>query len=447
MERISDLVVGLANFMWGTWMTVLLVSAGIILSILFRFRYQTKIGFHFKNTYWKMFEKGDGIGTVSSFAAACTALANTVGTGNISGVTTAVTMGGSGAVFWMWVSGFFGMSTKAAEIILGQRYRVKYTEAIDEYVCDRSFVMKNSQGWKKGGMLLTLFCFVAGPWTCLAQSEAVVNSLNEAFNIPVMLALILLAITILCTITGGLRRIATVMEKVVPLMALVYVLMGLTAIFIYIDKVPATFALIFRSAFSPMSAVGGFAGASVREAIRYGIARGIYSNDAGTGYGMVAHAPARTDHPVRQSSWGWGEVFVDTIVICTITALLILLTDVYIDYPNVSSGQLTTIAAREALGKWGASFLAISIAVFAWTTIIRNVLFVRKIIELFLGRYTKERNPCLRLHDLLHYSISLLCSAGCSAYMGYYRRDQCLLCPCHFASDTYELEGNSAPLR
>lgn len=391
MERISDFIVSLADFMWGTWMTVLLVSTGIILSFLFRFCYQTKIGFHFKNTYLKMFRKGEGIGTVSGFAAACTALANTVGTGNISGVATAVTMGGPGAVFWMWVSGLFGMSTKAAEIILGQRYRVKYTEAVDEYVCDRSFVMKNSLGWKKGGMVLAFFCFVAGPWTCMVQSEAVVNSLNEAFNVPVATVLILLGITVLFTIMGGLRRIAAIMEKVVPFMALAYVLMGLMAIVIYINKVPAAFVLIFKSAFNPMSAVGGFAGATVRNAIRYGIARGIYSNDAGTGYGMVAHAPAQTDHPVRQSSWGWGEVFVDTIVICTITALLILLTDSYILYPEATSGQLTTIAAREAFGRWGSSFLAVSIAIFAWTTIIGMYYSCEKSLNYFFGDTRKSR--------------------------------------------------------
>lgn len=384
MEAISNAIVWLADFMWGNWMTFLLLGAGVILSVLFKFRYQLKIGFHFKNTYAKMFKKGEGTGTVSGFAAACTALANTVGTGNISGVATAIVSGGPGAVFWMWVSAFFGMSTKAAEIILGQRYRVKYSESIDEYVCDRSFVMKNSMGWKAGGMVLAFFCFVAGPWTCLVQSEAVASSLNEAFNIPFVVGLAILGITAFVTIAGGLRRISSVMEKVVPFMALAYILLGVTVMVFNFDKVPAAFALIFKSAFTPSAAVGGFAGATVRDAFRYGIARGIYSNDAGTGYGMVAHAPAMTDHPVRQASWGWGEVFVDTIVVCTVTAMMIILTGSYIE-TDVTSGQLTTVAARMAFGNIGAVFMALAIAIFAWTTIIGMYYSCEKSINYFFG--------------------------------------------------------------
>ena len=155
----------ISDFLWGTPMTIALIGTGLYLSIKFKFRYITKIKFHFQNTF--------------GFAAACTAMANTIGVGNIGGVATAITMGGPGAIFWMLISALLGMSTKACEIILGQRYRVKYKNSMDEYMCDRSFVMKNALGWKKGAFLLAICCFVLGPWTCCVQTESVVNSLKE----------------------------------------------------------------------------------------------------------------------------------------------------------------------------------------------------------------------------------------------------------------------------
>lgn len=186
----------ISDFLWGTPMTIALIGTGLYLSIKFKFRYITKIKFHFQNTFGKMFKgKGDGEGTVSGFAAACTAMANTIGVGNIGGVATAITMGGPGAIFWMWISALLGMSTKACEIILGQRYRVKYENSMDEYMCDRSFVMKNALGWKKGAFLLAICCFVLGPWTCCVQTESVVNSLKEAFGIKPLFAIIVLGIT------------------------------------------------------------------------------------------------------------------------------------------------------------------------------------------------------------------------------------------------------------
>ena len=160
------------------------------------------------------------------------------------------------------------------------------------------------------------------------------------------------------------------MERIVPIMAILYILGGIGILFMNINAVPGAITLIFKSAFTPMAGVGGFAGATVKEAMRYGIARGLYSNDAGTGYGIVAHAAGITDHPVRQSSWGWGEVFLDTIVVCSVTALSLILTNSYIDYPNVTSAQLTTVAFKVAYGNVGGYFLSLAITVFAWTTII-----------------------------------------------------------------------------
>lgn len=381
-----------SDFMWGTWMTILLVGTGLYLSIRFGFRYNFRnIGFHFKNTFGKMFQKGEGTGTVSGFAAACTAMANTIGVGNIGGVATAIVAGGPGAVFWMWVSGLLGMSTKACEIIIGQRYRVKYSESVDEYMCDRSFVMKNALGWKAGAMVLAVACFVLGPWTCCVQTESVTSSLQEGFGIAPIVSVIVLGITCFLTIWGGLKRIASVMEKVIPVMAMVYIIGGLGILVTHITMVPAAFGLIVKSAFTPMAGIGGFAGATVRDAVRYGVARGLYSNDAGTGYGIIAHASAKTDHPVRQSSWGWGEVFLDTIVVCSVTALSLILTNVYVDYPGVDSAQLTTVAFKVSYGTFGGWFMAAAISVFAWTTIIGMYYSCEKSINYAFGDHARSR--------------------------------------------------------
>lgn len=393
-----------ANAMWGTWMTVLILGTGIFLSIRFRFYYNfRKIPFHFKNTYGKMFKKGEGTGTVSGFAAACTAMANTIGVGNIGGVATALVSGGPGAIFWMWFSGLFGMSIKACEIILGQRYRVKYSESMDEYMCDRSFVMRNALGWKTGAVILAIACFVFGPWTCSVQSESVTSSLKEAFNIDPRISITILGITCFVTIFGGLKRISSVMEKVVPFMAMIYILAGLGILILNITRVPAAFMLIFKSAFTPMAGIGGFAGATVRDAIRYGVARGLYSNDAGTGYGMIAHASAKTDHPVRQASWGWGEVFLDTIVVCSVTALSLILTNVYVTHPGVTSARLTTVAFGEVYGPFGKYFMALAITVFAWTTIIGMYYSCEKSVNYVFG--DTYRNKIFTKIYMLYYLV------------------------------------------
>jgi len=192
MEKITTTLYAIDDFMWGSWMTALVLLTGIVLTIRFGFRYQRKIVFNFQNTFGSMFSKGEGNGTISGFRAACTALANTIGTGNISGVATAIVSGGPGALIWMWISAFFGMSTKACEIIIGQRYREHYKNSMDEYVCDRSFVLKNAFGWKKGATVLAIFCFALGPWTCSVQTEAVTSSMNQAFGVrPIVVDIIM----------------------------------------------------------------------------------------------------------------------------------------------------------------------------------------------------------------------------------------------------------------
>lgn len=404
MQMIVSSLIPLSDALWGTPMIVILLGTGLYLSIRFRFRYNFRsYAFHFRNTFGRMFAHGEGQGTVSGFAAACTAMANTIGVGNIGGVATAIVSGGPGAVFWMWVSGFLGMSTKACEIILGQRFRVKYSKSMDEYMCDRSFVMKNALGWKKGAILLAIACFTLGPWTDCVQTESVVGAMQEGFGLDPRISVAVLGVTCFATIFGGLKRISAVMEKIVPFMALLYILGGMGILLIHLADVPKAFWLILESAFTPTAAVGGFAGATVKDALRYGIARGLYSNDAGTGYGIIAHASARTDHPVRQASWGWGEVFLDTIVVCSVTALSIILTNVYVTHPGVDSARLTTVAFRDAYGIFGAWFMAIAITIFAWTTIVGMYYSCEKSINYAFG--DTERNRVAVKIYMLYYMV------------------------------------------
>lgn len=397
MELLLESIQNFSDFIWGVPMIVLLLGTGLYLSIKFRFSYFLRIKFHFKNTFGRMFKRGEGEGTVSGFAAACTAMANTIGVGNIGGVATAITMGGPGAVFWMWISGILGMSTKACEIILGQRYRERYKKSMDEYVCDRSFVMKNALGWKKGAVLLAILCFMLGPWTCCVQTESVTSSIKEGFGINPTITVIILGITCFGTIIGGLKRISKVMEKIVPLMAIVYIAAGVGIILLNITVFPHALLIIFKDAFTPAAGAGGFAGATVKEAMRYGIARGLYSNDAGTGYGIIAHASGKSDHPIRQSSWGWGEVFLDTIVVCSVTAFSLIITNAYVDYPDVTSSQLTTVAFKMVYGKAGGYFMAAAIAVFAWTTIIGMYYSCEKSVNYVFGD-TDSNKSAVRIY-------------------------------------------------
>lgn len=402
MEKVTEFLYAIDDFMWGSWMTALILIVGIVLSIRFGFRYQRKIIFNFKNTFGKIRSGNEGEGTISGFRAACTALANTVGTGNISGVATAIVSGGPGALVWMWISAFFGMSTKACEIIIGQRYREHYKESMNEYVCDRSFVLKNAFGWKKGAVVLAVFCFLFGPWTCSVQTEAVSSSMSEAFGIPSFVSVAIIGVTCLVTIWGGLKRISSVMSKAVPVMAVLYILMGLGVLILNFSQIPAVIALVFKSAFSPTAAVGGFAGATVRDALQYGVARGIYSNDAGTGYGMIAHASAKTDHPARQSLWGWGEVCLDTFIICAVTAFTIIITGSYYT-SDATSGALTTIAFTKAYGNIGGKLTAIAIAVFAWTTIIGMYYTCEKSVNYAFGD-TKTNKKMMPVY-MIYYMI------------------------------------------
>jgi alanine or glycine:cation symporter, AGCS family len=385
MAVIENIVGSISNFFWGPPLFIMVLGTGLYLTIATKGVYQLKVMFHMKNTFGTMFNRDlKGEGTVSGFAAAATAIASTIGTGNVSGVAVAITMGGPGALFWMWMTAMVGMATKAAEIILGQRYRVKF-ESIDEYLCGRNYVMKNALKWNALAVVLAWQAMITAPWSLLVQTNAVAASLNTAFGLPMMFGIVAIVISLGVTIIGGVRRIAAVADKVVPFMALLYIFAGILLIFKNFALIPSVFSSIVVSAFTPAAPVGGFAGASVALATRWGIARGVYSNESGMGSGMGAHAAAITDHPVRQASWGWGENFIDTIVVCTITGFAILFTGAHINHPGVTGAALTTQAFIDTFGAIGGYIVAIAGVLFAWTTLLSAYYGNEKSVNYIFG--------------------------------------------------------------
>ncbi|MGI5840575.1 MAG: alanine/glycine:cation symporter family protein, partial [bacterium] len=391
LTMLENVVGAISNFFWGPPLFIMVLGTGLYLTIAFKGAYQRNWGFHWKNTFGKMFAgKGEGEGTVSGFAAACTAIASTIGTGNVSGVAVAITMGGPGAIFWMWMTAMVGMSTKAAEIILGQRYRVKF-ESIDEYLCGRNYVMKNAMGWHGLAFVLAWQAVLTAPWSLLVQTNAVADSLNQAFGLPVMFGILFVIISLGVTIIGGVRRIASVADKIVPFMAALYIIGGILLVLKNYALIPSVFASIVRHAFTPIAPVGGFAGASVAAATRWGIARGVYSNESGMGSGMGAHAAAVTDHPVRQASWGWGENLIDTLIVCTITGFAILFTQVHITHPNADGAALTTAAFQVAFGQFGGYVVAVASLLFAWTTLLSAYYANEKSLNYIFGDTTANK--------------------------------------------------------
>lgn len=384
IEVITNIVSTISNFFWGPPLFIGVLGTGLYYTIAFKGAYQLKIGFHMKNTFGTMFAPaGEGEGTVRGFAAAATAIASTIGVGNVAGAATAFTSGGPGAIFWMWMTALVGMSTKAAEIILGQRYRVKF-ETMDEYLCGRNYVMKNGLGWTRLAQVLA-WTLLTGPWSLLVQTNAVATSLEQAFGLPIIGGILIVFVSLGVTIIGGVRRIASVADKVVPFMAVFYISVGTVLIILNIGEFIPALVTIVRHAFTPYAGAGGVAGATVAQAMRFGVARGVYSNESGMGSGMGVHAAAIVDHPVRQASWGFGENFIDTIIVCTITAMSIMLTGANFANPDITGAALTTIAWQTAFGAFGGYMLSIAVALFAWTTLLSAYYANEKSVNFLAG--------------------------------------------------------------
>lgn len=385
MDKLLELNGIINEFVWGPPMLILLVGTGVYLTLRTNFFSITKLGYILKNTLLKMFAKEDkGEGEVTAFQAVATALAATVGTGNIAGVATAIAIGGPGAIFWMWLAAIFGMTTKFAEVVLAIQYREKTPDG--RFVGGPMYYITN--GLKGMKWLAYVFAFFGALAAFgignMVQSNSIAEALEATFSIPKLWTGIALAVFAALVVIGGIKRIGSVTERLVPLMAAFYILGGLVIIIINVAHIPEALGLIFSSAFTGTAAVGGFAGSTLAIAMRRGVGRGVFTNEAGLGSAPIAHAAATTDHPVRQGLWGVFEVFVDTIVICSITALAILTTGVWKD--GATGAVLTTQAFSHGLpGSWGGIIVSIGILLFAFSTILGWEYYGERCAEYLFG--------------------------------------------------------------
>ena len=373
--------------MWGLLLIVGILGTGIYISLRLKGLRFRKLGFALRNTLGKAFAKLDGSdGDISPFSALATALAATVGTGNIVGVSLAIIMGGPGAIFWMWIAAIFGMATKFAEVTLALAYREKRGGS---FVGGPMYYIENGLKNKKLAKAFALFASLAvfgiGNST---QSNAIAGVLRDNFGISTIVTGLILSGLSAIVVFGGLASISKVTERLVPFMSIFYILGSVWIIFLNISNLIPAIQSIFVTAFSPMSVAGGVAGISVREVISAGVARGVFTNEAGLGSSPMAHASATTDHPVRQGLWGMTEVFVDTMVICSLTALVILTTGVD---RSVGVDVRTLVAsAFSSASTIGGLILSLGISLFAFSTILGWAYYGELAISYLLGEGIKK---------------------------------------------------------
>lgn len=371
------------DWLWLYPLLIVLVGGGITMSITLRFFQITKLPFILKETFGKIFKKGDGSGTITPFQAATSALASTIGAANIVGVPLAIATGGPGAIFWMWLIAIFGCALKYSEIILGIKYRIKNKEG--DYVGGPMYYLKNGAKMPLLGTLFAFFLMVEIAPSIATQSASIVQT-AETINISPIVTGIAVALIVGLVVYGGIKRISKVTEKLVPFMAVAYFLVALIVVLVNWANIPETLSLIFKSAFTPIAATGGFAGSLISTTIRTGAARGAYSNEAGMGTSTIAHSAAVTDYPARQALWGIFEIIVDTLCICTITAFLVLSTGVWSSVGADKAAAMPSMAIQSVLGtKFGGGFLTICMLMFVLSTLIVLIFYGEKQAEYLFG--------------------------------------------------------------
>ena len=399
------------NFIWGVPAMICIIGVGLVLSFRTRFLQIRKFPYAMKVTFGRMFKKREASdGAMTPFQAVCTALAATVGTGNIAGVAGAIAIGGPGAVFWMWISAILGMCTKFSEVTLAVHFREKNVHG--DLVGGPMYYIKN--GLKKHWHWLAYLFSAFGVLTVFGTGNATqVNTITTAINTALMnyhviskdavptvnlVVGIILAVLIALILLGGIRRIGRVTEKLVPFKALIYIVLAVGVILFNIGHVPAVFASIIEGAFHPAAVTGGAVG-SFFMSMKKGVSRGIFSNEAGLGTGSIAHACADTRKPVKQGFFGIFEVFVDTIVICTLTALVILCSQVPVSYGQAVGAELTISGFTATYGNWVSVFTAVAMCCFAFSTIIGWGLYGTRCIEFLFG--SRVNKPFMLVYALV----------------------------------------------
>ncbi|HEM3612844.1 TPA: sodium:alanine symporter family protein [Streptococcus suis] len=378
-----ELMQNINNLVWGPPLLLLLVGTGVYFTLRLGVFQIGKLP-----TAFRLIFSSDqsGQGDVSSFAALCTALAATVGTGNIVGVATAITTGGPGALFWMWVAAFFGMATKYAEGFLAIKYRTKDANGQAAGGPMHYITLGMGQKWKP----LAIFFAISGVLVALlgmgtfSQVNSIASSMSASFGLAPQLVSIVTAISIAFFIFGGIEKISDVSTKIVPFMAILYILASLIVLVVHWNELLPTLGLVLKSAFSPAAAVGGFVGATVKEAIQRGIARGVFSNESGLGSAPIAAAAAKSDNPVEQGLISMTGTFIDTIIICTLTGLTILVTGQW-SVEGLEGAPLTQAAFATVFGNTGSIALTISLVLFAFTTILGWSYYGERCIEFLFG--------------------------------------------------------------
>ncbi|RGG34604.1 sodium:alanine symporter family protein [Roseburia sp. AF22-2LB] len=399
------------NFIWGVPAMICIIGVGLYLSIRTNFLQIRKFPYAMKITLGRMLKKREASdGALTPFQAVCTALAATVGTGNVAGVAGAIAIGGPGAVFWMWISALLGMCTKFSEVTLAVHFRERNKEG--DYVGGPMYYIQN--GLKKHWHWLAYLFSAFGVLTVFGTGNATqVNTITTAIDSALynynllsedgaatlnLVIGIVLAVLIALILLGGIKRIGQVTEKLVPFMAIMYILLAVGVVVVHIGSIPTVFSSIIRGAFDPAAVTGGAVG-SFFMSMKKGVSRGIFSNEAGLGTGSIAHACADTRKPVKQGFFGIFEVFVDTIVICTLTALVILCSGVPVGYGAAAGAELTISGFTSVYGGWVSIFTAVAMCCFAFSTIIGWGLYGTRCIEFLFG--SRANKPFMLLYSLV----------------------------------------------
>ncbi|MDX9859444.1 MAG: sodium:alanine symporter family protein [Rhodospirillales bacterium] len=385
MDEVQSFVGAVVGFIWGPYLLIpLLLLTGLYLTVGLRFMTLRRIGYGFRMLWRGRTAEAGSEGQITPFNALSTALAATVGTGNIAGVATAIYLGGPGAIFWMWMTALVGMASKYGEAVLAVKYRE--VDELGNHVGGPMYYIKNGLGenWKWLGFLFAFFgTFAAFGIGNAIQANSVAQAANDHFGVPLPVTAVVLAVLTFLVIIGGIKRLGEVAGKLVPLMALLYIAGSLAIIVLHIDQLPAAIGLIFADAFTGTAATGGFAGSTIMMAIRFGVARGIFSNEAGLGSAPIAHAAAQTDNPVRQGTVGMLGTFIDTIVICSMTALVIIMTGVW--NSGETSATLSTLAYDTGLPGFGKVVVVFGLLIFAYTTLLGWSYYGERCAEYIFG--------------------------------------------------------------
>ncbi|MFD1020650.1 alanine/glycine:cation symporter family protein [Thalassobacillus hwangdonensis] len=357
-----------SDFLWTYLLSIILIAGGIFLTFRLRFFQFRFFGHVLGQTIGKVFKKTEQDGTITPFQAFTSALASTAGATNIVGVPVAIALGGPGALFWMWLVALIGMATKYSEILLGLKYREKNEKGI--WVGGPQYYIRKALGWKTWAGAFAFFLMIEAIPSAMVQSNSITTQVEGAFGWPTTITGLIMCVLVGLIVFGGIERIAKITDKFVPFMVLTYIGICLTIIFMNMTELPNVFGLIFTHAFTPISAAGGFAGAAIADALRWGIARGLYSNEAGLGTGPIAHAAAQTDHPSKQAMWGIFSVFVDTIIICSVTGITVLVTGAWKEVGIDNASNMINVAFATLFGDTiGGGFIALFLLFFVLTTI------------------------------------------------------------------------------